>query len=225
MSHNKTGQWPSGSSVPGGAYLPVLALPANMPDGQLGIAEMADAFGVTHRTLHFYEEKRLLIAARIGQMRVYNQAHARRMAVINACREVEMPIAVLQELMDELDHAGSQDEAETRFRKALDSRKRELLAQQSNLRRQMQKVSELLDRDLNGQDGTPGLPQVHLSPIETRCIGFMAEGYQANRIATLMDMDLTAVLTLEAGIIRKFDSANRFQAIAKAVLTGMVDKG
>ena len=225
MSHTKTGQWPSGLSVPKGAYLPVLALPENLPDGQLGIAEMADAFGVTHRTLHFYEEKQLLSAARIGQMRIYDRAHIRRMAVINACREVEMPIAVLQELMDELDQAESQEEAETSFRKALDTRKRELLAQQSNLRRQMQKVGEMLDRDINGQGSGQREPQVHLSPIETRCITLMAEGYQASRIATLMDMDLTAVLTLEASIIRKFAAANRFQAIAKAVLSGLIEGG
>lgn len=225
MSHTKTGQWPSGLSALEGAYLPVLSLPANLPDGQLGIAEMADAFGVTHRTLHFYEEKRLLRATRIGQMRIYDQGHIRRMAVINACREVEMPIAVLQELMDELDQAESQEEAETSFRKALDTRKRELLAQQSNLRRQMQKVGELLDRDINGQDSGQREPQVHLSPIETRCIALMAEGYQASRIATLMDMDLTAVLTLEASIIRKFAAVNRFQAIAKAVLSGAIEQG
>lgn len=37
-----------------------------------------------------------------------------------------------------------------------------------------------------------------------------------------MDMDLTAALTLESGIIRKFGAHNRFQAVAKAVLAGMI---
>lgn len=224
MPYTKTGHRPD-NQKPEGAYLPLLALPANLPEGQLGIAEMADAFGVTHRTLHFYEEKHLLNAARIGQMRIYDRTHVRRMAVINACREVEMPVAVLQELMDELDRAETQEEAETIFRKALDIRKRELLAQQSNLRRQMQRISDLLDRDISGREAGAREPQVHLSPIELRCLSLMAEGYQASRIATVMDMDLTAVLTLEAGIIRKFDAINRFQAITKAILSGLIQEG
>jgi len=36
-------------------FLPVAPLPENLPDGRLAIADMANAFGVTHRTLHFYE--------------------------------------------------------------------------------------------------------------------------------------------------------------------------
>ena len=51
-------------------FLPVAPLPENLPDGRLAIADMANAFGVTHRTLHFYEEKGLLTAARVGPLRV-----------------------------------------------------------------------------------------------------------------------------------------------------------
>ncbi|WP_244563831.1 MerR family transcriptional regulator [Ensifer aridi] len=68
---------------------------------------MAEAFGVTHRTLHFYEEKGLLHAARMGPMRVYGEAQMRRMAVINACREIDMPIAAIQELLVALDGAAA----------------------------------------------------------------------------------------------------------------------
>ncbi len=81
-------------------YLPKLPLPHHDPSSPLAIADMADAFGVTHRTLHFYEEKGLLIAARMGPMRVYGADHIRRMAVINACREIDMPIAAIQELLE-----------------------------------------------------------------------------------------------------------------------------
>lgn len=202
-------------------FLPRLPVPYHGTEDRLAIAEMAEAFGVTHRTLHFYEEKGLLSAMRIGPMRVYGESHIRRMAVINACREIDMPIAAIQELMAALDRAQSQEGAEQLFAAALHARRRELAAQQSILRRQMQRIAEFLETG-STDDDSPVPGSVHLSPLETECLGFMAEGHSAERIARLLDMDLTAALTLESGIIRKFDAHNRFQAVAKAVLAGMI---
>ncbi|KQV34586.1 MULTISPECIES: MerR family transcriptional regulator [unclassified Rhizobium] len=205
-----------------GAYLPQLPLPGNIPENQVAIADMADAFGVTHRTLHFYEEKGLLTANRMGPMRVYGLEDIRRMAVINACREIDMPIVAIQELMAALVAATSQEQAAQTFRDAMHAHKRELAAQQSILRRQMQRVSELLESAEDGAAERQQVKPIHLSPIELKCVAFMAEGYPATRIAALMNMDLTAVLTLESDIIRKFNGHNRFQAVAKAVLMGFV---
>lgn len=205
-----------------GAYLPRLPLPGNIPENHVPIADMADAFGVTHRTLHFYEEKGLLTANRMGPMRVYGLEDIRRMAVINACREIDMPIAAIQDLMAALVAAPSPEQAARIFHDALHAHKRDLAARQSILRRQMQRVGELLELAEDGAAERQNTKPIHLSPIELKCVAFMAEGYPATRIATLMDMDLTAVLTLESGIIRKFNGHNRFQAVAKAVLMGFV---
>lgn len=156
-------------------------------------------------------------------MRVYGIEDIQRMAIINACREVEMPIAEVQDLMATLSGAESQQEADTIFARALQARRRELAAQQSLLRRQMQRLTELMESMSfdGGQNGTSPL-QIHLSPIEQRCLIAMAEGYPATRIADLMGMDVVAVLTLESDIIRKFNGHNRFQAVAKAVLLGLI---
>jgi DNA-binding transcriptional MerR regulator len=210
------------SVAPGTAgFLPKLPVPFIGSDDRLAIAEMAEAFGVTHRTLHFYEEKGLLNAGRLGPMRIYGEGHIRRMAVINACREVDMPVAAIQDLMATLDAAQSQAEADRVFGTALQSHRRELAAQQSILRRQMQRIAELLETGSSGR-ADPAPAHVHLSPIESECLGLMAEGHPAARIAQLMEMDIAAALTLESGIIRKFDAQNRFQAVAKAVLTGII---
>ena len=220
--HGKTRPSPTGDRPPSG-FLPHLPLPGTIADSHVGIADMADAFGVTHRTLHFYEEKGLLSADRMGPMRVYGLDDIRRMTIINACREIDMPIVAIQELMIALDTSSSQEHAAQIFETALQERKRELAAQQSILRRQMQRISELLESAGDGDNPERvALPPIHLSPIETKCLAFMAEGYPANRIAVMMDMDMTAVLTLESGIIRKFNGHNRFQAVAKAVLMGFV---
>ncbi|EJJ29003.1 MULTISPECIES: MerR family transcriptional regulator [unclassified Rhizobium] len=205
-------------------FLPSAALPPDIPQGPVPIADMANAFGVTHRTLHFYEEKGLISANRIGLMRVYDQDDVMRMAVITVCRETGMPIAVIQELMDVLRSAASQEEAESIFREALSQRKRELTAEMSTLHRQLQQVSDLLD-----YDSSLDLPPINdnrdpasLTDQERQCLELMAEGYSTQRIARALDLRHEETRALEADIIMKFQANNRFQAIAKAVLLGIV---
>lgn len=205
-------------------FLPSAALPPDIPHGPVPIADMANAFGVTHRTLHFYEEKGLISANRIGLMRVYDQDDIMRMAVITVCRETGMPIAVIQELMDVLRGAASQEEAESIFHEALSQRKRELTAEMSTLHRQLQQVSDLLD-----YDSSLDLPPINdnrdpasLTDQERQCLELMAEGYSTQRIARALDLRHEETRALEADIIMKFQANNRFQAIAKAVLLGIV---
>ena len=204
-------------------FLPVTPLPENLPAGRLAIADMANAFGVTHRTLHFYEEKGLLTAARVGPMRVYGPEEIQQMAVVNTCRETGMPVAVIQELLERLSAAENQDEADIIFRTAMTARKRELAAQQSTIRRQMQQINELLDftaaHDAETNDNTP---QAHLTAAELRCLSLMAEGYPTSRIARALEVEPGEVQVMEKNIITKFNSNNRFQAVAKAVRLGIV---
>ncbi|MDI7863669.1 MerR family transcriptional regulator [Rhizobiaceae bacterium n13] len=206
-------------------YLPATTVPPELPSGPIAIADMANAFGVTHRTLHFYEEKGLLSANRVGLMRVYSHQAALQMAVVNACREVGMPVAVIQELMDLLRGAHNQEEADEIFRDALLVRRRELLSSLSTIRRQMQQISELLERDEGyDEDASDDIrTSVSLTPIERHCLDLMAKGYTTARLANALDLTPDELRTLEADVIRKFNANNRFQAVAKAVLLGLVD--
>ena len=204
-------------------FLPVAPLPDDLPEGRLAIADMANAFGVTHRTLHFYEEKGLLTAARVGPMRVYGPEEIHQMAVVNTCRETGMPVAVIQELLARLSAAESQDEADIVFRNAMTARKRELVAQQSTIRRQMQQINELLDFNAAHEPETnDNTPRANLTPAELRCLALMAEGYPTSRIARALEVEPGEVQVMEKSIIAKFDSNNRFQAVAKAVMLGIV---
>jgi DNA-binding transcriptional MerR regulator len=204
-------------------FLPVAPLPENLPEGRLAIADMANAFGVTHRTLHFYEEKGLLTATRVGPMRVYGPEEIQQMSVVNTCRETGMPVAVIQELLERLSSAESQDEADTIFRTAMTARKRELAAQQSTIRRQMQQINELLDFSTGHEAETnDNTPRAHLTPAELRCLSLMAEGYPTSRIARALEVEPGEVQVMEKNIITKFNSNNRFQAVAKAVMLGIV---
>lgn len=205
-------------------YLPQIPLPGELPAEPVAIADMANMFRITHRTLHFYEEKGLIKAGRVGLMRVYSHADISRMALINACREIGMPVAIIQELMEELAAAGSQEAASAIFQQALVARKRELIAALSTIRRQMQQIIVLLSPDgaaeqTSGADLRDG---VELSDLERRCLELMAEGYTPTRIARALDMASEEITATEATIIRKFDAHNRFQAVAKAVLSGLI---
>jgi DNA-binding transcriptional MerR regulator len=201
-------------------------MPPNLPTGPVAIADMADLFGVTHRTLHFYEEKKLLKAERLGNMRIYRPEQMRRMALINLCREIGMPIAQIQDVLAHLADAGSQEQADRIFRQAIIDRRNELTADESLIRRQMQQIVEILSvipiqNDAHsGSDQQPHPP--FLDDFERECLRLMAEGYMPVRIGLATGRSVDEVLTIEAAIIRKFGSSNRFQAVAKAVLLGLV---
>lgn len=205
-------------------YLPSFPLNQKLPSQAVAIADMANMFGVTHRTLHFYEEKRLLHADRIGAMRVYGPHQVRIMALINLCRETGMSIAQIQDLFGELEGVRSQEEADGILKSALAARKRELVSSESLIRRQMQQVNQLLDHGLppldesNDNESRPPF----LSEFEFECLGLMSEGYTPIRIGNATGRSIDDILTTEAGIIKKFGSTNRFQAVAKAVLLGMI---
>lgn len=204
-------------------HMPQVTLPFEMPDQPLAIADMADLFGVTHRTLHFYEEKGLIEARRSGPMRVYDSVQIRRMGVINACREIGVPIAIIQELMEELNGAASQSEADDIFHGMLSRRKRELTADISHIHRQMQQIESLLIAE--EPEEMPAITKpatIILTDVEKRCLSLMAEGYSAPRIARTLNLEFEALRDMEDGIIRKFQATNRFQAVAKAMLLGFV---
>ncbi|MBC7314437.1 MAG: MerR family transcriptional regulator, partial [Rhizobium sp.] len=188
------------------------------------IADMAEIFGVTHRTLHFYEEKGLLSARRIGLMRVYGRGDIARMALINACREIGMPVAGIQELMETLKSARSEQEANGIFEEALTARKRELTASLSTIHRQLQQLASLLSHEaIDGRsERSSRHASIALDENERHCLELMAEGYAPLRVARALSMTSSEVAALEITIIRKLDANNRFQAVAKAVLLGIV---
>jgi DNA-binding transcriptional MerR regulator len=205
--------------------LPKLAVPSPLPPEPVGIAEMANLFGVTHRTLHFYEEKGILSSRRAGLMRIYSHRDIKRMALINACREIGIPVATIQDFMDELDQANTQIEADATFRTALTDRKRELTSELSTIRRQIEHVNNLLAPDNEANftaSGTPDEQPVQLTEIERKCLELMAEGYAPVRLARAIGVSGEELHRLELVIIQKFSANNRFQAVAKAVLLGII---
>ncbi|WP_137130172.1 MerR family transcriptional regulator [Rhizobium sp. FY34] len=203
------------------AILPRIARLDPSVQAPLPIAEMADLFGVTHRTLHFYEEKRLITAERLGTMRVYDANNIRRMAVIGACREVGISLSAIQELMEELSDVRSQQEADALFSRTLDNRRRELASDISSIHRQIQQIRTMTD-------GCIGLTPISeqqrppVSELEHRCLALMTEGFKGAELAERLGIDTEALADMESELIRKLGVSNRFQAAAKAIILGIL---
>ena len=65
-----------------------------------GIAELAREFGVTARTIRFYEAEGMLSPAREGQRRVYRPRDRTRLKLILRGRHLGFPLAEVREIVD-----------------------------------------------------------------------------------------------------------------------------
>lgn len=204
------------------AFLPDVKIPSSLPREPVVIADMANLFGVTHRTLHFYEEKKILSSSRMGLMRVYSHQDVHRMAVINLLREIGVPVAAIQDIMGKLDQASSQEEADDIFQVALETRKRDLAIEMSSVHRQIDQIRNLLDFS---EDQNCDLDQdaiAYLTEQETTCLELMAEGYSSTRMSRTLGISADELNLLEESLLGKFGVNNRFQVVAKALIMGVI---
>ena len=202
-------------------FLPDVKLPYPLPPEPVAIADMANMFGVTHRTLHFYEEKAILSSRRSGLMRIYSHQDVHRMAVVNLFREVGIPVAVIQDVMAKLEAAASQDEADDIFQSVLETRKRELTSEISTVRRQIQQISDLMSPEETPENKVDDT-DVELTEQERTCLELMAEGYAAVRLTRTLGISSNELQSLEDSLLQKFSANNRFQAVAKATVMGVL---
>ncbi|NTE86763.1 MerR family transcriptional regulator [Agrobacterium rubi] len=223
----KSTTWAASQTVCKG-FLPEVALPSPMPPEPVAIADMANMFGVTHRTLHFYEEKAIISSRRAGLMRIYSHRDVHRMAVINFCREIGIPVASIQDIMQKLADAPSQEAADTIFQEVLAARKAELASEISTVRRQIQQISDVLLTDAAAADTSVSTcdqieqEDVQLNELEQQCLELMAEGYAPIRLARMLDVSANELQKLETGIMDKLSANNRFQAVAKGFMLGVI---
>lgn len=204
--------------------MPRIPLPARTPPAPLTISDMAELFGVTHRTLHFYEEKGLISSSRAGAMRVYDDDDIARMAVVNACREGGMPVAAIQDMLAAMVNAASPEASEAIFRAAIVSCKRELTAGISTIRRQLQQLETLLSGIEAEAEAEPAEIEIDaLSPAQMQCLQLMKEGLDTVRIALRLGIAPETAANLEREVIALFNATNRSQALAHADIAGFFE--
>lgn len=76
------------------------------PDGYLRIGEMSRLFGVTLRTLRFYEDRGLIQPLREGPARLYSHRDCARLKLILLGRKVGFSLREVKQMMDLYDPAG-----------------------------------------------------------------------------------------------------------------------
>lgn len=114
------------------------------------IGELAERFGITLRTIRFYEQKGLIAPRRIGaNMRLFDVADVARLGLIVACRRFRFTVEEIAELLaarDTLDPAAFR----VRFLEAVTRRHAELTAEIADLEQTRRDLFVFLD-DLRRQ--------------------------------------------------------------------------
>ncbi len=88
-----------------------------MSEKQLSIREMCDAYGVTPRTLRFYESKELLFPIREGQKRLFTKRDRARLKLILRGKRFGFSLEEIRQLLDLYDMG---DQQQTQFMRTYD---------------------------------------------------------------------------------------------------------
>lgn len=81
--------------------------PERAPERSWSVRELADEFGVTTRTLRFYEAEGLLAPRRVGTSRIYSPRDHTRLVLILRGKRFGMSLPEIREIIDMYDDAGT----------------------------------------------------------------------------------------------------------------------
>ena len=121
------------------------------------IGEMAKKYGVTLRTLRFYEDKGLLNPKRDGATRLYTRRDKARLKLILLGRKVGFSLRDVKQMMDLYDPTGSNTK---QLRLALDKSEKQLA--------RLQKQRALIDDAINELSGSMSAVRQMLSERSRR---------------------------------------------------------
>jgi len=122
------------------------------------ISDLAEEFGVTTRTIRFYEEKGLLNPTRDGQRRIYGPADRTRLRLILRGKRLGFS---LEESADIIRMYGTPGSNQRQLRALLDrirARREILLQQQSDLEALLRELDAAEGKALGALDALDGTP-------------------------------------------------------------------
>jgi DNA-binding transcriptional MerR regulator len=122
------------------------------------ISELAREFGVTTRTIRFYEEKGLIHPKREGQKRLYSPADRVRIKLILRGKRIGMTLQESVELIDMYDPARNNTQQLDSLMTTIAGRRSALVQQQQDIEEMLaglDEVQALCERAL-GKRGKPG---------------------------------------------------------------------
>lgn len=204
--------------------------PISLPEGDIGIADLSSLFDVSHRTLHFYEEKQLISSRRLGQMRIYGPNEVSRMWLVHSCREIGMSIADIQNLLADLSKASDRKAASAVFEAHVSRRSAEIESETAALHDQKKKAAQLLNPEIRIPPKTDAVDEaesdedsdVQFSTTDRSCLRLMAAGSNAETIAEALDVDAISARELEESIVSRLEARNRLHAVTLAAIRRII---
>jgi len=108
-----------------------------------GIAELAKEFGVTTRTVRFYEDKGLISPTREGQRRIYSPRDRVRLRLIMRGKRLGLSLDEIAELMDLYDSDPSEVTQLKQFIDVIRERKTVLEGQKKDIEESLSEMNRL----------------------------------------------------------------------------------
>ncbi len=134
-------------------------------DRTFSITELAREFGITTRTIRYYEDQGLLAPARTGQVRVYGRRERTRLKLALRGKRLGLSLAEIRELIELYDTAPDESVQLQQFLAALSRRKAALEQQREDIEAVLSEIREferqcraLLDGPAGIED-EPGAPR------------------------------------------------------------------
>lgn len=104
-----------------------------MNDETMTIREMCESFGVTPRTLRFYESKELLFPIREGQKRLYTARDRARLKLTLRGKRFGVALEDIRQILDLYDGQGGAEAQLRRSNEVAQQRLTEMVAQRAEL--------------------------------------------------------------------------------------------
>lgn len=114
-----------------------------MTEKTYGIAELAKEFGVTTRTVRFYEDKGLISPTREGQRRIYSPRDHVRLRLIMRGKRLGLSLDEIAELMDLYDSDPSEITQLKQFIDVIRERKTVLEGQKKDIEDSLSEMNRI----------------------------------------------------------------------------------
>jgi len=114
-----------------------------VPDQTYSISDLASEFGVTTRTIRFYEEKGLVTPRREGQKRIYSAADRVRIKLILRGKRIGMTLKESVEIIDLYDPEHNNEEQLHSLISNVQEKRARLLQQKQDIDDMLQGLEEV----------------------------------------------------------------------------------
>ena len=104
-----------------------------MSQATFGIGDLAREFGVTARTIRFYEDRGMIAPRRLGQRRIYGARERTRLKLILRGRRLGFSLAEIAEIVDLYDAPRGEARQLTRLIDRIAARRAELKAKRRDI--------------------------------------------------------------------------------------------